>query len=101
MIKNEWVEMEIEAISKQRKKRKPNLDNIMFVKLFLMITAVFFCSPVLDAKPRVAHRYGVSYTEGGGVCFTCRHCRTAQWQDISNTDWRGYFYCVACKKRAD
>jgi hypothetical protein len=51
-IENEWLDAEINMLTlenKQKKKRKIS-DNFITFKLFLMLTAVFFYAPLIEAR---------------------------------------------------
>lgn len=103
-IENEWLDAEITQLSietKRKKRRKPS-DNLIAFKLFLMLTAVFFYAPVLEAKCskvivfKSMHANANKKQMGEGRNFICPKCRTCQWQDSKNADWAGNFHCSSC-----
>lgn len=103
-IENEWLDSEIDALKceKQRKQKKKNTDNMLAFKLVLMLSAVFFYVPVIDARPhamilsKIKHHNTNMKAMDGGRHFICSKCRTCQWQDNKNADWSGNFFCSAC-----
>ncbi len=108
-IENEWLDSEISTLrleTKQKKRRKMS-DNLMAFKLFLMITAVFFYAPLIEAgiSPVMKKLILIQKTnsqknhvlaKGEGRNFICPKCRMCQWQDDKNADWAGNFTCSSC-----
>jgi predicted RNA-binding Zn-ribbon protein involved in translation (DUF1610 family) len=94
-IENEWLDSEVNALKceKQRKQNKKNTDNVLVFKLVLMLSAVFFYAPSLEA--RNIHRKMV-VVDGGHRQFICHKCGMHQWQDKKNADWAGNFKCGSC-----
>lgn len=100
-IENEWLDTEINQLNLEvnKKKRRKNSDNLMALKLFLMVTAVFFYAPLIEAKNSTVKSYRCSnhmQAADGGRHFICPKCRTCQWQDNKNADWAGNFHCRSC-----
>ncbi len=100
-IENEWLDAEILTLNletKQKKKKKSS-DSLMALKLFLMVTAVFFYAPVIEARTLVfksSHSSTHMQAVDGGRHFICPKCRMCQWQDNKNADWAGNFTCSSC-----
>lgn len=102
-IENEWLDTEINQLNLEvnKKKRRKNTDNWTAFKLFLMVTAVFFYAPVIEARcSKVLVFKAMSNANkkqmGEGRNFICPKCRTCQWQDDKNADWAGNFHCRSC-----
>lgn len=94
-IENEWLDSEINALAseKNRKRKKKGTDNVLVFKLALMLTAVFFYAPTIDAK---IHYANMAVVDGGHRQFICSKCGMHQWQDKKNADWAGNFRCAVC-----
>jgi hypothetical protein len=104
-IENEWLDAEINMLTlenKQKKKRKIS-DNFITFKLFLMLTAVFFYAPLIEARCtgkiicfNKNSNSNMAVVDGGHRQFKCQKCRSVQWHDKKNADWAGNFYCTVC-----
>lgn len=100
-IENDWLDSEINALAseKKRKLKKKNTDSLLVFKLVLMLTAVFFYVPAIEAKLnalRTTKKHQMQMNAGRN--FVCPKCNARQWQDNKNADWQGNFYCFSCKQ---
>lgn len=98
-IENEWLDSEINALAseKHRKRKKKGTDNVLVFKLVLMLSAVFFCVPSIEARScKIISVKKSTKIMGEGRNFICPKCRTCQWQDNKNADWAGNFHCSVC-----
>ena len=96
--KNKWLDNEIRMLKIATNMKQKKYDTNLLLKfLFLLLPLLLFAS-TLHGTPTAAyfikHRH-VKQSDGG-VYFTCKKCRTSQWQDRSLADWRGNFYCRNC-----
>lgn len=98
-IENDWLNSEISCIKYEKKKKnKKSTDNVLVFKLVLMLSAVFFYAPAIEAKCnalKIPKKHQIQMNAGRN--FVCPKCNTRQWQDNKNADWQGNFYCSSCK----
>ncbi len=97
--KNDYLDYEIRKLKLDVTKAKSKGDNQMLLKFLCVLIPLLCIGISLHAAPKcpLQHRY-VRQVDGG-VQFTCKRCRTNQWQDRNQADWAGNFYCRACGTR--
>ncbi len=94
MLKS-WLEREIDDLQNQSKRSKMKMDNWQFFRVMLILIPLMFYAMSLSATPPQAVKCAGKVVDGG-VFFTCKRCRTAQWQSTRDADWAGRFYCKQC-----
>jgi hypothetical protein len=101
--KNEWLDTQ-QRIFRLEQKTKRTGDTKMLLKFMILLLPLLLYAISLhgDIKKRdtqIAHKHRYMQQMDGGVYFTCKRCRTAQWQKKDQADWRGYYYCTNCRCR--
>lgn len=94
----DWVEQEIEYLTKEQAGRISK-DTTFMMKMILMMVVVFFCGDVEASRSRHDVCANIEAVPGGGQTFRCQHCGARQWQAEKNADYSGAFYCASCRKR--
>jgi hypothetical protein len=96
--KNDYLDYEIKKLRLSTRIAEKKNETKMLIKfLFLLIPLLFFGISLHAAPPNEAilrHRHARQVD--GGVQFTCKRCRTSQWQDKRQADWRGDYFCGFC-----
>ncbi len=103
--KNEWLDEEIQKLRydeklSRRNKAEKRKETWMVAKFLCLLLPLLFYAVFLHGSSGYYHskllktRY-IKQVDGG-VQFTCKRCRTSQWQDKNNADWRGNYYCRKC-----
>ncbi len=95
--KNDYLDYEMRKLRLDTKNTQKKRDTNMLLKFLFLLMPLLFIGVSLHASPHIwhfTHRY-VRQVDGG-VQFTCKRCRTSQWQDKRQADWRGDYYCKAC-----
>lgn len=100
-IENDWLNEEESRVFSEHRKPSKCKESITYLKLVIMMSALFFCTFSLDAAPYQYSGYPKAEVVEGGVWFMCRNCRTCQWQDSRNMNWRGEFFCLSCGAKYD
>jgi len=99
MIKQEWVDMEMGQYDCKKRKKK-DMPTFEFLKILMLLTAVFFYTSTVSASENQGDTYVLNSGKGvyvdAGVWFRCEKCQTCQWQSNDKANWRGEFFCVKC-----
>ena len=90
---NQWLDNEMQSIAEERKKVKIGSKCSHRTTIFLFFSTIFFCSYDLEASQKS------KINVDNGVWWICPTCRTAQWQDNKNANWRGEFFCNKCGQK--
>ncbi len=97
MFNKEWVDEECERIMIENREKSRYRGKIEYLRVLLLIVCVFFCMPIQAHRDVVDHPNFFSYKDG--VWFMCSRCRTCQWQDYTQQNWRGEYFCVICGEK--
>lgn len=90
MEQNDWLNSEIYDLKLDNFK-KGKRDMQVFKRLMIVLLPLFLFTVALPAYSAIQ-----SYRHPKSVFWTCQRCRTSQWQDSANRDWRGEYYCRNC-----
>lgn len=95
--RNDYLDYEMRKLRLDTKNTQKKRDTNMLLKFLCLLLPLLFIGVSLHATASISNlkRQYVRQIDGG-VQFTCKRCRTAQWQDKRQADWRGDYYCKAC-----
>lgn len=98
-MNNEWLDNEIECISKEKKKKFKNNDTKTMIQFIILLLPLLFIGMMLHAKNiDEINRLDSECARDDGIWWTCRRCRMSQWSNLR--DWMGNYHCSNCGVRA-
>lgn len=93
-----WVEREIENIEKREKSQNPYIISTwQYMKIMMFLIPIMLYAMSLSGG-QINHFAKTAKHSDGGVFFTCKKCRLAQWQKKDQADWAGKYHCKGCGK---
>lgn len=104
-LANETREIQCEKFERdyKNKNKRYNQDTFVMIMYFLMLIPIFSLSLHATELPCNEYFFEDEYFEqpiyiyqDDGVFFTCKRCRTSQWQSYKNANWRGEYFCRKC-----
>jgi len=109
-MKPDWLANESREILSEKmekdyksKKKRYNQDTFVLIMYFLMMIPILTLSLHAEELPcyelifdNEEFEEPIYLYKDEGVFFTCKRCRTSQWQSSRNANWRGEYFCRKC-----
>lgn len=96
-MRNDWISTETRQLLAEKREndykwraKRYNQDTMTMILFFILLL------PILSLSLKSEEFEPVYMYREAGVFFTCKQCRTSQWQDSTSANWRGEYFCTAC-----